>query len=146
MVRYKQQKPALVFLTENSVYLLLQSMIKVFSFLKVKFQFSKDEVREVSVKYNIFNKAVTCKFSENVTIDILPIFIKAAVFYHVDLSWRIKTKEKYTYVVEDSFIEWFTVVSRFNGIFCWDLHGPIFEGFFFTDCQYRYDEKFVLHA
>ena len=54
------------------------------------------------------NKTVTCQSSETVKIDILPVFIKDVVFYHVCLSYMIKTNEKYTFAIEANFMEWCT--------------------------------------
>ena len=123
-------------MSEHSDDPLLKSMLKVFSFFKVQFQFAKDEVTEVSIQCNRCNKTVTCKFSETVTIDIFLVFIKAAVFHHVGLSWMILTKEKYEFYVEEPFIEWFTGGPWFNETIFRNLHVPIFEGLFVTACQF----------
>ena len=80
-------------------------MLKVFSLFKVQFKFDTDEVTDICIQCNCFKKTVTCKFSEIVMIDILPVFIKAVVFYHVGLSWMIETEQKYKFSVEENFIE-----------------------------------------
>ena len=80
-------------------------MIKLFSFFKARFQFDNDELIDAWIQCNNCNKIVTCKISEPVTIDILPVFIKYVVFHNVDLLWMIETKEKYSFAVEEHFIE-----------------------------------------
>ena len=82
-------------MSEYSGYTLLQSMLKVFSFFKVQFQYSKDEATGVSIQCNYCNKKVTCKLSETVLMDILLLSIKYFVFCNVGLSWMILTKDKY---------------------------------------------------
>ena len=87
-------------MSEHSDYPLLQSMLKVLSFFKFQFMFAKDKVIDIFIQCNCCNKTVTCKFSETVTIDILPVFIKAVLFNNYGLSWMILTKEKYEFSVE----------------------------------------------
>ena len=95
----------------------LKSMLKVFYLLKVRFQFDNDEVIDVCIQCNRWNKVVTLQFSETVTIDIFTVFIKAVVFHHVGLLWMIEAKDKYQFSVDDHFIEWCTVGPWLNQIF-----------------------------
>ena len=72
---------------------------------------------DISIQCNRWNKKVNCKCSETVTIDILPIFIKAVVFHHVGLSWMILPKKHNKLSVEEQFIEWCTGGPWVNNIF-----------------------------
>ena len=83
-------------------------------------------------------------FSEIVKICTLPVFIKAVVFHHFDLPWMILTKEKYTFSVEEHFIEWCTGVPCF--VFFQNIHGPIFKELIVTSRQDIYDLIYGLHA
>ena len=84
-------------MSEHYDYPLLQLILKVFYFFKVKFKYYKDDVTDVSIQFNCFNKKETCECSETVTIYIFPVFIKLVVFYHVGLYWMILTKEQYEF-------------------------------------------------
>ena len=54
----------------------------------------------------VAKKTVTYGFSETVTIEIIPVSIKAVVIHHVGLYWMMLTKEQYGFSVEENFIEW----------------------------------------
>ena len=75
-------------------------MLKLFSFFKARFQFDNDELIDAWIQCNNCNKIVTCKISEPVTIDILPVFVKVFALRCVGLSWMIETKEQYTLSAE----------------------------------------------
>ena len=92
------------------------------------------------------NKTVTCQSSETVKMEILPVFIKDVVFYHVCLSYMIESNEKYTFAIEEKFMELCTLLPCFHGTICCNLYAPIFEEVFVTDYQYRYDLMCGLHA
>ena len=93
---------------ENSYYPLLKSIIKVFSFFIVQFEFSKYEATKVLIQCNNFSKSENFELYETVTIDILIVFIKDIVFHNVGLSWMILTKDQYEFDVEENCIEWCT--------------------------------------
>ena len=73
-------------ITDHAVYTILKSMLRVFYLFMVKYQFENDEVTGVWIKCIHCNKNVTFQFSKTLTIDILPVFIKATMFQHVGLS------------------------------------------------------------
>ena len=58
----------------------------------------------------------------------------------------ILTKEQYEFSAQDHFIEWCTGGPWFNETILRNLHGPIFEEFFVTTCQDRYELMCGLHA
>ena len=72
-------------------YLLLKSIIKVFYLFKVKSLFDCDEISEVCIQctcciiFFIF-RFMTSKVVISQRI-VLPVFIKAAAFYHVFILW-----------------------------------------------------------
>ena len=68
------------------------------------------------------------------------------MFHHISLLWMIETKEKYTFYVEEHYIEWCTVVPWFKQLFFQNLHVPTFEEFFVTASQDRYDLMCRMHA
>ena len=72
-------------ITEQPDYLPLKSIPRVFSLLKVQFQFYNDEVTDIFFQCNCCNKTVTCQFSETMLIEFLHVFIKAVVYHHVGL-------------------------------------------------------------
>ena len=74
-------------------------------FFIFQFQFDNDEMTGVCIKCNCCKKTVTCQFSETVTIDILPVFIKVVGFHNLGLSWMIETKDQYKFCVKAHFIE-----------------------------------------
>ena len=94
-------------------------------FIKVLFKFDNDEVTDVCIKFNRCNKTATCKCYETVTIDFLPVFIKAILFHHVGLLWMIKTKAIYTLSMGKTIYQ--------------NLHDSIFEELFCPFHQDRYD-------
>ena len=114
---------------EYSYFPLLKSFLKVFSLFEVQFQFDNNVVTEVCIKCNSCNKIVTCQISETVMIDILPSFIKDAVFHHVGLPGMIETKEPYKFSFDDNSME----------TICQNLHASIFEVFIVTACQDIYN-------
>ena len=54
------------------------------------------------------NKKIPCQLSKTLTIDILPVFIKAILFHRVGLSWVIQTKNIYDFAVDEHFPCWCT--------------------------------------
>ena len=58
----------------------------------------------------------------------------------------IQTEEQYEFAVEAHFIEYFTGGPWFNEKHCQNLHGLIFEEFFVTACQNKYDLMCGLNA
>ena len=112
--------------------------MKVFSLLIFQYQFDNDEVTGVWIMCTHCNKLVHFSLSETVTIDILPVFIKAIVFHHVGLSWMIETRYQYDFSVDKYFPCWCTIGPRYNTTMCKNLYGPISEDFFVTAHQYRY--------
>ena len=81
-------------ISEYSDYRFLKSFPKVIYLFKVQIEFYNNEVTDVCIWGNCCNKTVTCQCSKIVTIDTLPVFIKAAVFHHVGPPWMIETKKK----------------------------------------------------
>ena len=61
------------------------------------------------------------------------------MFNCVGLFWMIETKEQYKFTVDDRFIECCKGGPWFNQRIFQNLHGPIFEYFFVTARQDRYD-------
>ena len=75
-------------------YPLLQSMLKLFYLFKLQVQFYGDKLSEVLIQCNFCNKYFCCHISDIIQGNftkkqILPIFIKSVVFFHVGLSWMI---------------------------------------------------------
>ena len=69
-------------------------MLKIFSLLKVRFQFDNDDSTVVWIQCNSCNKTITCQFFETILIEFLQVFIKAVVFHHLSLSCSLETKEQ----------------------------------------------------
>ena len=59
-------------------------------------------------------------------------FIKSVVFHHVGLSWIILKKDKCDFSVDKNFPCWCTGGLWYNTTICKNLHGPVFEYYFFT--------------
>ena len=91
--------------------------------------YTDDEVTDLWIKCANLNKKINCKFSETVTIDILPSFIKSIVFHLVGLSCLIETKDQYDFAVDEHFTPWCTGGSWYNINIFQNLHGPIFDFF-----------------
>ena len=70
----------------KSYYLLLQSMLKVFSLFNLQAQFDGDEMSEVWIQCTCCNKK-SLSGETNITC-----FIKTVVLHHVGLSWMIVMK------------------------------------------------------
>ena len=82
--------------------------------------------------------------NRNISEDIITIFIKDVVFFHVGISWMIQSKKKK--IADDNFSLWCEGVPWFNAIFCHNLHGSLFEDLFLTASQYRFDLMCGLNA
>ena len=68
------------------------------------------------------------------------------MFHHVGLSWMIATKEQYYFSVDKHHGELCAGGPCFNETVYQNLHGHLFEEFFVTELQYRYDIMCVLYA
>ena len=64
---------------------ILQSILKVFSFFMVQYQYEYNEVTGVWIQCTNCKKLTPCPVYETVTIDIIPVFIKAVSFRQVGL-------------------------------------------------------------
>ena len=100
-------------MTDHAVHTILKSMLKVFSFLVVQYQFENYEVTGVWIKSTHCNTKITCRFSKIVTIYILAVFITSVVFHHVGLSFLIESKDWYGFLLMKTFL---VVVQEGNGI------------------------------
>ena len=72
--------------------------------------------------------------------------IRAVVIHYIGLSWMIATKDQNNASVDKLYEEWCKIGPRFYEIFFQNLLGPLFDGFFVTVCQYRYDLMCGLYA
>ena len=59
----------------------LQSVLKVFSLFLVQYQYKYDEVVGVRIQCTNCNKNFPCQISETGTKYIIPVYIKAVVFF-----------------------------------------------------------------
>ena len=80
----------------QSDYPLLQSMLKVYFLFKLQVQFDGDELSEVWIQCTCCNCFVHFHISDVkqgnfIMKKILRVFIKAAVFHHVDIIHEIST-------------------------------------------------------
>ena len=112
----------------------------------VKYQYEDDEVIDVWIQFNHCKKHVPFTLSETVTMDNIPIFIKAVVFPIFGISWMIQTREKFYFSVDEKFPRWCIGGPWYNTTICSNLHGPIFEVYFLTALQDRYKLMCGLHA
>ena len=70
----------------------------------VKYQFEDDYVTGVWIQCTNSKKLFPCPLYETVTIDTIPVFIKAIVFHHVSISWMTQTKEKFNFSVDEDLL------------------------------------------
>ena len=69
----------------------------------------------------------------------LQSFIKDVMFYHVVFSWMVNTDNQYKFYQEENDDKWCKVGPWFNLSIFLNLRGSLFEYYFVTTRQDRYD-------
>ena len=92
----------------NHIICFSKSTIRVYSLFKIQVPYDGDEMSDFFIKCTCCKKIVSCQISGAkqdffTRKEILPVFIKDAVFCHIGITWMIATKEKNNFSVSEQY-------------------------------------------
>ena len=109
----------------------------------VKFDYKQEDRNTklvgVNISYVNFKNDVHFNMKHKEGKEIIPIFIKAVMFQHVGFYWLIQSIGKIEYAFYCNGPNWIAMETWYDKTFCPNLCGSIFEEFFVTAYQDRYD-------